>query len=142
MRTQNSRWHAIAALVVVAGVAAGCDAAGNLGDSSHRTVGGDVAGPVAIQTNRDTSVVASVGQEVEITLGTVGPGQFNDPSVANGPVQFLGSAVVPPYIPSGPQQQFRFTAVQAGNMVVVFHHSQGDTYPYTPADIADTIMVR
>lgn len=137
MKMQRTTWQAIAALVVVAGTAAACNAAA----SSTDTVGGGVLGPVAVQTNRDTSIVAGVGQEVDITLGTVGPGQFNDPSVASGPVQFLGSAVVPPYTPAGPRQQFRFTTTQTGRTVVVFHHVDGDG-PAAPHDVTDTIIVR
>ena len=136
---QRRSWQSIAVWVVVAGTMAGCDAATT---TSNVAGGGSLVQQVAIQTNRDTSVIASVGQEVDITLGTVGPGQFDDPSVASGPVQFLTSAVVAPFVPAGPRQQFRFAATARGQTVVVFHHSQGDTYPFTPADVADTIIVR
>lgn len=66
-----------------------------------------------------------VGQELEITLHTVGGGEYRSPpQVSSGALRFLDVRVVGPYVPSGPHQRFRFAAMRSGRAIVRFHHSQ------------------
>jgi hypothetical protein len=78
-----------------------------------------------------------VGQEVDIKLGTVGPGQFDSiPAISSTAVRFLDVAFVGPVVPAGPRQLFRFAAQTSGIAVITFRHTGT-----TPA-VIDTIAVR
>ena len=50
------------------------------------------------------SVVASVGEKIEITLQTVGPGEYGDPIVSSGSVRFLGETPEEIQNPGGARQ--------------------------------------
>ena len=74
-----------------------------------------------------TSTVLSVGQELDITVGTVGPGAYDSvPAISSSVLRFLDEATVPPYLPAGPRQRFRFVAERSGEAVITFHHSASD----------------
>jgi hypothetical protein len=78
-----------------------------------------------------------VGQEVDIKLGTVGPGQYDSiPVVSSSAVRFLDAAFVGPFVPAGPRQLFRFTAQTSGMAIVTFRHTG------TNPPVVDTIAVR
>ena len=78
----------------------------------------------------------TAGRELEVTLQTIGPGEYASPPVVSSTgVRFLGVRVVTPAVPAGPTQRFRFEAVGPGVAVIVFHHTgQSPT-------IEDTIIV-
>jgi len=66
----------------------------------------------------------SVGQELSLTLGTVGPGQYaSPPTISGAALQFLADSIVPPFDPGGPHQRFWFRAVAPGQAVVTFRHT-------------------
>lgn len=76
-------------------------------------------------TGRTTTL--AIGQELDITLGTVGPGAYDSvPAISSSVIRFLDEAVVPPYVPAGPRQRFRFVAERAGEASITFHHSVSD----------------
>lgn len=82
------------------------------------------------------SVTVSPGQEFDITLQTVGPGVYDSvPDVSTAAVRFLDSSSVPPYLPAGPTQRFRFRALTLGRAIITFHHTAA-------AQIRDTVEVR
>lgn len=92
---------------------------------------------VLIANQQGRTIGARVGQEVDITLGTVGPGQYDSiPAVSSTVVRFIDAAYVGPPIPSGPQQRFRFTAQASGVAIITFRHSG------TNPTVIDTIAVR
>lgn len=69
-------------------------------------------------------VSVQVGRELELTLQTIGPGEYaSPPLVSSGAVRFLDVRLVTPAVPAGPTQRFRFEAVRAGEAVIEFHHT-------------------
>ena len=93
--------------------------------------------PVRPDDASGAKIVASSGQEFDITLGTVGPGSYDSiPTISTSAVRFLEAAVVPPYVPAGPRQRFRFVAQSPGMAVISFHHSEKATI------VTDTVRVR
>jgi hypothetical protein len=89
----------------------------------------------ATQVNQ--TIGARVGQQVNITLGTVGPGQYDSiPAVSSTAVRFIDASFVGPAIPSGPQQLFRFTGQTTGVAIITFRHTGMNP------TVVDTIAVR
>src|SRR5690349_2843931 len=85
------------------------------------------------------SLSANVGQEVDITLGNVGPATYaSPPLISSNVLTFIGVDVVPPYTPAGPNRRFRFTAVAKGEAVVEFRRMLGDSLVST---VEDTIRI-
>lgn len=92
--------------------------------------------PVAIQGELGQTVRVHVGQELDITVGTVGPGEYQAPPSILPPIlRFLDARVIPPHLPSGPTQLFRLEAQARGTAVVVITHSG------TNPTIQDTVIV-
>ncbi len=86
----------------------------------------DGSSPVLVQAIAgDVSTVTSiVGRELDITLGTVGPGAYDSlPTISSSAVRFLDASTVPPFVPAGPRQRFRFMPQQRGTAVITFEHS-------------------
>ncbi len=77
------------------------------------------------------TVVATIGDQVEVTLQTIGPGQYGEPSVSSRAALFLGESSVGPPIPAGPTQLFRFEALAPGRADITIPHT-GDS-PGGPA---------
>ncbi len=79
------------------------------------------------------TVVASIGDQVEVTLQTIGPGQYGDPTVSSHAALFLGESPVNPPIPAGATQLFRFEAIAPGRADVTIPHTgdspEGPTVP-------------
>jgi hypothetical protein len=83
---------------------------------------------------------ASLGDGLEITLGNVGPGVFEAPTLsAAGVVRYDSVAVVPPFTPGGPNQRFYLRAIGVGQVVATFRRPSlvgGQTV------VEDTLIVR
>jgi hypothetical protein len=96
-------------------------------------------GPDVLEANGSNSQAFSLraGQELQLTLQTVGPGEYASPPDVSSPevVRFLDARLVTPAVPAGPTQQFRFQALRSGETVIVFHHTA------QAADVQDTIRV-
>jgi hypothetical protein len=74
---------------------------------------------------RSQSIGIAVGHELDITLGNVGPAIWADPpQVSSTALTYLGVSVVPPYVPAGPIQQFRFRARARGVGIITFRRMQ------------------
>ena len=73
------------------------------------------------------SVAAAVGDEIDITLQTIGPGQFGSPVLSSSSVRFLGESS--PYAPNpgGARQLFRFEAAASGRSDVTIPHTRGSS---------------
>lgn len=86
------------------------------------------------------AISVRVGQQISITLGSVGPGTYDSPpQISSSVLTFLGVDVVPPYTPAGPNQRFRFSAVTPGRAIVEFRRTLGDV---TLDVVQDTVQVR
>jgi hypothetical protein len=84
--------------------------------------GADQALSVNGITTRTVSV--RVGQDLDLTLQTIGPGQYvSPPSVSSGSLRFLDAAFVGPFVPAGPTQRFHFKADAPGQAVITFGHT-------------------
>ena len=86
------------------------------------------------------TVAAAIGDEIDVTLQTIGPGQYGDPSVSSGAAVFLGESPAGPQNPGGPTQLFRFEAVASGRADITIPHD-GDA-PQGPVVPAFSITVR
>jgi hypothetical protein len=78
-------------------------------------------------TNDDSgrSVVVSVGDTIEVTLQTIGPGQYGDPIVSSGSIKFLEESQAITPIPAGPTQLYRFKVVNSGQIEIAIPHTDG-----------------
>jgi hypothetical protein len=78
------------------------------------------------------TISAAPGDEIEITLQTIGPGQYLMPTVA-GPILSLGEFPAAVQNPGGPTQIFRFQAVTVGRgEVFIPHTASAPPSPQTP----------
>jgi hypothetical protein len=92
--------------------------------------------PLAVHGAPDRTLDVAVGQELDVTLQTVGPGEYESPpSISSHALQYLSVVLVSPYVPAGPTQQFRFKAEAPGQAIVVFQHSGNNP------TISDTVNV-
>lgn len=64
--------------------------------------------------NNGQQVTARVGQAIQITLQTIGPGQYGSPKVSSAAIQFEGAAFAEEQNPGGPKQIYRFQARSEG----------------------------
>ena len=98
-------------------------------------------GPFEAQGAPGRTWTLSSGQDLRITVSTVGPGEFvSPPSISGTAVVFVDVSYTGPAVPSGVSQLFRFSAVRNGTSVITFHHSSSP--PNTIADVVDTVVVR
>lgn len=74
---------------------------------------------------------AAPGDEIDITLQTIGPGQYQTPSVS-GSVRFLGESAAGLPNPGGPRQLFRFEAVTVGRGQITIPHTAMEPPLQTP----------
>lgn len=92
-------------------------------------------------SNNGQRVSAWVGQQIEISLGTVGPRQYGDPEISSPAVQLVSTALEYPQNPGGPRFIYIFEAVAAGETRVrVPVVNRGDV-PYTN-DITFSVTIR
>ena len=87
-------------------------------------------------TNSDSgrSVAAAVGDEIDVTLQTIGPGQYGIPTLSSKSVRFLGVSLTGSPNPGGPRQLLRFKATAAGRAKISIAHEGGvPGGPTTPA---------
>ena len=83
------------------------------------------------------SLYIKAGQTLELTLRTIGPGEYaSPPSISSPAVRWRDVSLVTPAVPAGPTQRFRFEAVASGRAVITFHHTVQST------TIEDTVDVR
>lgn len=115
------------------------------GMASLLTLGCGSSGSQTIRlTNADAgrNVVAAVSDKIEVTLQTIGPGQYGSPSLSSGSIVFLGQSSPGAPNPAGARQLYRFEAVVPGRTDITIPHI-GDLpgFPANPA-FAMTIDVR
>ena len=86
--------------------------------------------PSARRSSLDNSdsgrtITVQVDDEIEVTLQTIGPGQYGSPDLSSTAVSFLGAAQVGNPNPAGPTQLYRFEAVASGQTVITIPHVGG-----------------
>jgi hypothetical protein len=94
-------------------------------------------------TNADSgrSVVAAVDDTIEVTLQTIGPGQYANPTLSSGSVAFRGESAAGLPNPGGPRQLYRFAAVAPGRAQITIPHTLDPPAPVIPAFVI-TVEVR
>ena len=82
--------------------------------------------PVDLTAKDDgTDVTLALHQEVDVTLQTIGPGQFGEPTVSAPAVTFEGMTFPKAQNPGGPTQIYRFRTVASGAALVTIPHDSG-----------------
>jgi hypothetical protein len=85
--------------------------------------------------------VIAVGQEIDIQMGTVGPGEYvSPPALMGSAILFVGESSPSVVVPSGAQQIFHFKGVASGQTIILFHNTSppGSFRP----DVIDIVAVR
>lgn len=72
------------------------------------------------------TVSVAFGDRIDITLQTIGPGQYETPTVSSGSIRFLGESSAGVPNPGGPRQLFRFEAVTVGRADIAIPHTSSD----------------
>lgn len=91
--------------------------------------------PSAIEVDNADSgqaVTAAVGQEIRVTLGTIGPGNYGDPLITSSSVRFLNMSYPKEQNPGGPTQVYRFEAMSVGRADIRIPHEGGFPVPREP----------
>jgi hypothetical protein len=108
-----------------------------LGMAVFPAIGCGSSGSETISLNNADSgrtVVAAVGDKVEVTLQTVGPGQYGIPTSSSASVIFLGESSPPGQPnPGGVRQLYRFEAVASGRADISIPQSGGPPQGPRPA---------
>jgi hypothetical protein len=86
------------------------------------------------------SVVASVGDKIELTLQTIGPGQYGTPVVSSASLKFLEELPAGAPNPGGSRQLYRFEAVTSGQAEITIQHTGG--FPQGPTTPDFTLIVK
>jgi hypothetical protein len=82
--------------------------------------------------DRGQVVTAKVGQEIRVTLGTIGPGNYGDPQITSSVVRFLDMSYPKEQNPGGPTQVYRFEAMSVGRADIRIPHEGGFPAPREP----------
>jgi hypothetical protein len=70
-----------------------------------------------------TELSVKVGEEVTVTLRTLGPGRFEDPVISSAAVRLIESSVLPAQETESMRQLYRFKALGQGRAELLFHHT-------------------
>lgn len=71
-------------------------------------------------------VAATVGQRIELTLQTIGPGQYEMPQISSPAIRFVSVTWPREQNPGGPTQVFRFDAAAEGKAEIQIPHSDSN----------------
>lgn len=85
--------------------------------------------------NTDNGRVVSVkiGEEIDVTLQTIGPGEYDQhPDVSSRSISLLSVSYVSPPNPAGPRQLFQFKALAPGQAAIsILHTGQNPVFRIT-----------
>ncbi len=99
--------------------------------------GGDNPAGLSFVGSTSRTVTVPVGSEFSVTLQTIGSGEYSSPpAVSSSSVQFRDVAQTDLTVPAGPTQRFRFVAMNAGDAIVKFTHTDSNR------TVEDTVQVR
>lgn len=92
--------------------------------------------PLTIRNTAGQRIRIDVGEELDLTLLTVGAGQYMaPPSISSGALRFLDAQIVRRRLTSGSEQLFRFQARSPGIVMVTIQHSGASP------TIRDTVVI-
>ena len=74
-------------------------------------------------TSNHKSLAVMVGQRIWVSLQTIGPGHYDDPTVSSAAARFLDMRYSPFPHPGGPQQSYRFLTESPGRAEIHIPHS-------------------
>jgi len=98
--------------------------AATLSACSSESSGDHTVTPIFLADSDSGSTVnAEVGQVLEVTLHTIGPGSYEEPSTSAPVLRFLGEADPKEQNPGGPTQLYEFKAESGGVITVTIPHS-------------------
>jgi len=96
--------------------------------------------------NNGQEVAATVGQFIEITLGTVGPGQYDSPQISSRAVRFETVTFPKDQIPAGPTQVYRFRTASKGIALIkvphIIHVAHNNTTEITDSNPVFAVTIR
>jgi hypothetical protein len=127
-------------IILISGLALVSQAGCNAG-AQNRSPHGSTPGVLSLSfANNGQHVSARVGQQIEISLGTVGPRQYGTPEISSPALQLASTALDWPPNPGGPSFVYIFQAVAEGDPRVTVPVIDAEQTPYTN-DITFTVTV-
>lgn len=81
--------------------------------------------------NNGQRVAAVVGQRIEISLATIGPGSYGDPSVSSPAIRFRNVAWPKSQTPAGPTQIYIFQGTAEGEAEIRIPHNGRSSFSVT-----------
>jgi len=97
--------------------------------------------PVVLNYAPSQTIDLVVGQELDITVGTVGPGSYDAPTISSSAVIRVPDYTVDTIVtPGGPTQHFRFMAHATGQAVITLGQSGRTTF--RSDTVRDTVVVQ
>ena len=101
-------------------------------------------GPTGLKVREEangTEVTLALGAFLDVVLGNVGPGTYaSPPDITGAALAFEGVEVVPPYLPSGPTQRFRFKAIARGAAKVTLAKTDNVGVVHAAAYVLDVVV--
>lgn len=97
----------------------------SISDAGIADGGSTTPAPSPILLNRahaGGTILARVGQPIELTLQTVGPGRYGAPTLSSSAVRFVDVTFPPEQNPGGPRQRYRFEAIREGSAALTIPH--------------------
>jgi hypothetical protein len=70
-----------------------------------------------------TTVSVGVGDHINVTLQTIGPGEYESPSISSAAVRFTGMGDAGLPNPGGARQLFMFEATERGDATIQMAHT-------------------
>ena len=118
-RGRSPSWQLLTLGMIVSALACGADAL------------------VALKaSDRNRRVSAHVGDRIEVTLQSIGPGEYaSPPAISSSSVEFLDVAGCGQPVPAGQTQCFHFRAVQSGMAVITFTHTDLNPAVHDTVDV-------
>jgi hypothetical protein len=96
--------------------------------------------------NNGQRVTARVGQAIQLTLQTIGPGHYGTPKISSAAIEFEGAAFAKEQNPGGPRQVYRFRARSQGEARINIPHvvqlASGDASEIRDSNPAFALTIR
>ena len=100
----------------------------------------DSSAPIVLKYAPSQTISMAVGQELQIIVGTLGPGSYDSPAISSPAImQVPDHGDVLPVTPGGPTQRFSFVAQAAGQAIITLGQSGRTTF--RSDTVRDTVIV-
>ncbi len=98
--------------------------------------GCDSETPTDTNGNSGRTFTVKTGQEFEIRLQSIGPGEYRSPpGVSSSAVRFREVRLATPHVPAGVTQLYRFEALAPGRAIVIFRHTEQSSTVIDTVDV-------